>query len=145
MAAAPGRFTSISTMARQGCAGRAQGACRQSWGYNYLETASADSAGTFTVAQSAAALCATVKVAGGGTSVHACCVYPREKVRPGDILSQTPYGDLIRPHAPSHFCAFLCTCRVGTSPGRVHQDKIRLSVYSYVDTQTQHVTTYHVL
>ena len=34
-----------------GCAGRAQGACRQSSRNNYLETALADSAETFTVAQ----------------------------------------------------------------------------------------------
>ena len=55
-----------------GCAGRPLGASRQSSRNNYLETASADSAGTFTVRQrTLSALHLTVKVAGGGTSVHA--------------------------------------------------------------------------
>ena len=66
-----------------GCAGRPLGACRQSWGYNYLATASADSAGTFTVPQRAARSvgCATVKVAGDGTPVHtrSLCFPLREK------------------------------------------------------------------
>ena len=53
-----------------GCAGRAQGACRQSSRSNYLEKASADSAGTFTKT-ARSALYLTVKVAGGGKSVHA--------------------------------------------------------------------------
>ena len=40
-----------------------------------LATAPADSAETFTVRQRSSALYHTVKVAGGGPSVHACAVF----------------------------------------------------------------------
>ena len=48
-----------------------------------LATAQADSAETFTVTQRSA-LYVTVKVAGGGPSVHACAVFFRAKSRHGD-------------------------------------------------------------
>ena len=60
-----------------------------------LATAPADSAETFTVRQRAArsyALYLTVKVAGGGPSVHACAVFFRAKSRHGDKFNQTPYS-----------------------------------------------------
>ena len=38
------------------------------------------------------ALYHTVKVAGGGPSVHACAVFFRAKSRHGDKFNQTPYA-----------------------------------------------------
>jgi hypothetical protein len=50
-----------------------------------LATAPADSAETFTVAQrTVCAVAATVKVAGGGPSVHAYAVFIRAESRDGD-------------------------------------------------------------
>ena len=49
-----------------------------------LATAPADSAETFTVAQRTVCAGATVKVAGGGPSVHACAVFLRAESRDGD-------------------------------------------------------------
>jgi hypothetical protein len=68
-----------------GCAGRPLGASLSSELREqlYLETASADSAGYRLIGwdlhgkTARSALYLTVKVAGGGTSVHACAVFPR--------------------------------------------------------------------
>ena len=57
------------------------------WKNMVLATAPADSAESFTVGQRAARLSnsLTVKVAGGGTSVYACSVFPRRKGSSGDL------------------------------------------------------------
>ena len=64
-----------------------------------LATAPADSAETFTVAQRTE--CETVKVAGGGPSVHACAVFPSALNRVMGTISTKPRTALeLYLHAP---------------------------------------------
>ena len=89
-------------MARHGLAGRAQGACRQSWGYNYLATASADSG--LKPSRSHSARRALCDREGGGwwhVRPRMLCVPPRKSVI-RDFSAQTPYGDSHRVARPMH-------------------------------------------
>ena len=62
-----------------GCAGRPLGACRQSWGTIISRLRRPIRLKPSRSHSARRALCDREGGGWGGTSVHACCVYPREK------------------------------------------------------------------
>ena len=62
------------------------------------------------------ALYYTVKVAGGGPSVHACAVFLRAESRDGDKLGQTPYHGTGDDHSTQRSKAAACAAHLAHLP-----------------------------